>query len=64
MSNRILTLEKTTKQYEVEYNSKADELDEAMLMLEQKAKAMENFEQQYASLQNELKLFKSKTADL
>ena len=41
---RILTLEKTTKQYEVEYNSKADELDATILILEKKEKDMNSLE--------------------
>jgi hypothetical protein len=44
LKQKITTLEKTIKQYEVEYNQKADELDETMVLLEEKAAILKQLE--------------------
>jgi hypothetical protein len=40
-------LDKTLKQYEAEYNQKADELDDHILLLEKKDKALSDLETRF-----------------
>lgn len=51
LTQKISLLEKTLKQYEAEYNQKADELDENILVLEQKDKALQDLESRFIQLQ-------------
>ena len=64
LANKISLLEKTLKQYEAEYNQKADELDENIIVLEQKDKALSDLEARFIRVQQACSQHKQRASQL